>query len=114
MWSQEVVTMGSKKRRRRFTADEKAAILRRHLADKVSIADLAEEYGLQPSVLYQWQRSLLDNAAIALEPKRRAQTQEAKLGSRIRELESRVQKKNEVIAEVSEALVQAKKDIGEL
>ncbi len=106
--------MGSKRRRRRFTADEKAAILRRHLSDKVSIADLAEEYRLQPSVLYEWQRSLLDNAAVALEPKRRSQSQEAKLGSRIRELEARVQKKNEVIAEVSEALLQAKKDIGEL
>ncbi len=106
--------MRSRKRRRRFTADEKAAILRRHLSDKVSIADLAEEYGLQPSVLYQWQRSLLDNAAVALEPKRRSQSQEARLGSRIRELEARVQKKNEVIADVSEARVQAKKDIGEL
>ena len=106
--------MGSKKRRRRFTAEEKAAILRRHLSDKVSIADLAEEYGLQPSVLYQWQRSLLDNAAVALEPMRRSQNQEAKLGSRIRELEARVHKKNEVIAEVSEALMQAKKDNGEL
>ena len=106
--------MGSKKRRRRFTADEKAAILRRHLSDKVSIADLAEEYRLQPSVLYEWQRSLLDNAAAALEPKRRSQSQEAKLGSRIRELVARVRKKNEVIAEVSEALLQAKKDSGEL
>ena len=106
--------MGSKKRRRRFTADEKAAILRRHLSDKVSIADLSEEYGLQPSVLYQWQRSLLDNAALALEPRRGLQSRESQLGSRIRELEARVQKKNEVIAEVSEALVQAKKDIGEL
>ena len=106
--------MSSKSRRRRFTADEKAAILRRHLSDKVSISDLAEEYGLQPSVLYQWQRSLLDNAAAALEPKRRAEKRDVKLEGRIRELEAKVQKKNEVIAEVSEALVQAKKDIGEL
>ena len=106
--------MSSKSRRRRFTADEKAAILRRHLSDKVSISDLAEEYSLQPSVLYQWQRSLLDNAAMALEPKRRSESRDSQLEGRVRELEARVQKKNEVIAEVSEALVQAKKDIGEL
>ena len=106
--------MSSKQRRRRFTADEKAAILRRHLSDKVSISDLAEEYRLQPSVLYQWQRSLLDNAALALEPKRRFNSRDSKLKLRIRELEARIQKKNEVIAEVSEALVLEKKAIGEL
>ena len=104
--------MGSK--RRRFSADEKAAILRRHLLDKVSIADLADEYGLQPSVLYQWQQRLLDKAAVAFQPKPRGASQETKLEGKIRQLEARVQKKNEVIAEVSEALVQAKKDIGEL
>jgi len=42
--------------RRHFTPDEKAAILRRHLADKVPVSDLCDEYHLQPSVFYLWQR----------------------------------------------------------
>jgi transposase-like protein len=34
----------SKKKRRSFTAQEKANILRRHLADKVPVSDLCDEY----------------------------------------------------------------------
>ena len=49
--------MAKKKRtRRQFTAEQKAAILRRHLMDKVPVSDLCAEYKLQPSVFYGWQR----------------------------------------------------------
>ncbi len=36
-------------KRRTFTADEKAAIVRRHLWDKVPVSDLAQEHQVQPS-----------------------------------------------------------------
>ena len=58
----------SRRQRRKFTPEDKAAILRRHLADKIPVSDLCEEYKLQPSVFYQWQRQLFDPAAKALEP----------------------------------------------
>jgi transposase-like protein len=41
-------------KRRKYTTEQKVAILRRHLVDKVPISQLCEEYKLQPSVLYQW------------------------------------------------------------
>lgn len=53
------------RKRRHFAPEDKAAILRRHLSDKVPVSDLCDEYSLQPSVFYQWQRQLLDNAAKA-------------------------------------------------
>jgi transposase len=37
-----------RKERKHYTAEEKAAILRRHLLDKVPVSDLCEENGLQP------------------------------------------------------------------
>jgi transposase-like protein len=37
-------------KRRKFTTDQKVAILRRHLVDKVPVSDLCEEYKIQPSV----------------------------------------------------------------
>jgi hypothetical protein len=40
---------GNAKPRRHFLAEEKATILRRHLADKVPISDLCEEYHIQSS-----------------------------------------------------------------
>ena len=57
----------SKKKRRHFTVQEKAAILRRHLADKVPVSDLCDEYGIQPSVFYTWQRQAFANMENALE-----------------------------------------------
>lgn len=107
--------MSTKKRRRRsFSPEDKAVILRRHLADKVSVADLADEYHIQPSVLYQWQRQLLDNAAQALESRRGADRREAKLEAKIEALETKLQHKDSVIAEISEEFVKTKKELGEL
>lgn len=55
--------MLSKQRtRRKFTAEQKAAILKRLLVDKVPVSALCDEYQLQPSLFYEWQRKLLENA----------------------------------------------------
>ena len=102
-----------KRRRRHFSAEDKAAILRRHLADKVPVGDLCDEYELQPSVFYQWQRQLFDHAAKALEPQRGAAKRDQKLKGKIETLEERLQRKDSVIAEISEEFVKLKKEIGE-
>ena len=106
--------MSPRKKRRRFTPEDKAAILRRHLADKISVSDLCEEYKIQPSLFYQWQRQLLDNAASALKPSKAAASRERKLASQVAALESRLQRKDSVIAEISEEFVKVKKELGEL
>lgn len=103
-----------RKKRRQFSPEEKSAILRRHLADKVPISDLCDEYKIQPSLFYQWQRQLLDNAARALEPKRKADRRETRLESKVEVLEAKLRRKDQVIAEISEEFIKAKKDIGEL
>ncbi len=53
--------------RRSFTAEERATILRRHLADKVTVSDLCDEYKIQPSLFYVRQKQLMENMAAALE-----------------------------------------------
>ena len=106
--------MTTKRRRRHFTPEEKSAILRRHLSDKVSVADLCDEYKIQPSVFYQWQRQLFDNAALALEPKRRSDRREVRLGSEVEALKAKLLRKDQVIAEISEEFVKAKKGVGGL
>lgn len=100
-------------RRRHFTAEEKAAIVRRHLVDRVAVSDLCDEYGLQPTQIYNWQKQLLDNAAAAFErPGRKAKQDEAK-DRRIAALEAKIQQKNEVVAELLEEHVHLKKELGE-
>ena len=114
----------SKERKRRnFGDDQKAAIVRRHLADKVPVSDLADEYQVQPSMIYLWIKQVLDQAERAFQQpagKRGRARQDAK-DRRITELEARLAKqeaklvqKNEVISELMEENVRAKKAAGEL
>jgi transposase-like protein len=109
--------MGERKTRRKFTAEQKAAVLRRHLQDKVPVSDLCDEYKIQPSVFYGWQRQLLENMATALETNGRGRSRdnrEGRLESKIEALEAKLAKKDNVIAEISEEYVLLKKELGEL
>lgn len=49
-----------KKERKHYTAEERVAILRRHLVDKVPVSELCEELGLRPTMFDRWQKELFD------------------------------------------------------
>jgi len=66
-----------RKERKHYTAEEKVAILRRHLLDKVPVSDLCEELGLQPTVFYRWQKEFFENGAAAFQSRERPGRQEA-------------------------------------
>lgn len=109
--------MRGQKSRRKFSIEQKVAILRRHLVDHVAVSDLCDEYKLQPSLLYQWQRQVMENLGLALDSGgRRSQRggHEQDLARKIEALEARVAKKDQVIAEISEEYVQLKKELGDL
>jgi transposase len=61
-----------KKERRHHSAEQKVTILRRHLLEKVPISDLCEEFGLQPTVFYRWQKEFFENGAAAFQHKGRS------------------------------------------
>ena len=98
------------KKRKQYTPEEKVAILRKHLVEKVAVSDLCEEYRLQPTVFYRWQKAFFENGAQALQ--RVGDGQTAKLKGRIAELEAKLAKKNEVLGEVMEEYVALKKTNG--
>ena len=101
-----------KKERKHYTAEEKVAILRRHLLDKVPVSDLCEEHGLQPTVFYRWQKEFFENGAAAFEQKR--PTNHSADQERIAYLEKKIQTKDEVLAELMAEHVALKKTLGEL
>jgi len=103
----------SKRERRHFTPEQKAALLRRHLVDKVLVSDICNQEKIQPSVFYHWLRQLLENAQAALAAPR-ASSQEKQLADKVTALEERLKKKDEVIAEVTEEMEKLKKELGEL
>jgi transposase len=115
---------GKSNSRRHFGDDQKATIVRRHLADKVPVSDLADEYSIQPSLIYLWIKQVLDQAERAFRQassgKRRRAGEDpkdrkiAQLETRLAQQEAKLAQKNEVIAELMEDNVRSKKVAGEL
>jgi len=103
-----------KKERKHYSAEEKVAILRRHLLDKVAVSDLCEEHSLQPTVLYRWQKEFFENGAAAFQGQERPARQVEEKQKRIEFLEKKVQTKDEVLAELMAEHVALKKSLGEL
>ena len=102
----------SKKTRKRFTSQEKVAILRLHLLEHTPVSDLCDQHGIHPTMFYRWQKDLFENAAAALEPRSRRPS-DAK-DRRIVFLEEKLQRKNEVLSELMEEHIKLKKELGEL
>jgi len=100
------------KQRRTFTAEQKVAVLRRHLLDGAAVSDLCDEHGLNPTVFYRWQKMFFENGAAAFE--RRANGRERKLEERVAAQAAKLARKDEVMAELLEEHVALKKSLGEV
>lgn len=101
-----------KKKRYNYRPEEKVAILKRHLVDRVPVSDLCDQYNLQPTVFYRWQKAFFENGASAFEKTRKgAKDQQSK---KIEALEKKLQTKNEVLSELMEEHIKLKKNLGEL
>jgi transposase len=100
--------------RRHFSAADKVAILKRHLLEGIPVSRLCEEYGIKPTLFYSWQRLLFENAQASFDNGRRSRTAEDAKDRKIEQLEAKVQRKNEVMAELMEAHTELKKNLGEL
>lgn len=108
--------------RRRFTAQQKADIVRRHLKDKIPVSALAEEFAIQPTLNYQWVAMAIEQIDRTFEKADRATKSnsraEAKLAAlkeqQILRLKEKLVQKNEVIAELMEENVKAIKSNGDL
>ncbi|MBM3744690.1 MAG: transposase [Acidobacteria bacterium] len=102
-----------KKQRKRYSAEEKVGVLRRHLLEGVPISALCDELGLQPTMFYRWQKELFENAAAAFQPRAHSNHHRAQQ-ERIEYLEKKIQTKDEVLAELMAEHVALKKSLGEL
>ena len=103
-----------RKERKHFTPEEKVAILRRHLVDKVPVSELCEELSLRPTVFYRRQKDLFENEAAAFQSQERPHRQVEEKQKRIEFLEKKVRTKDEVLAELMAEHIALKKSLGEL
>ena len=99
------------RQRRRFCAQEKVAILRRHLVEKVPVSDLCDEHHLAPNLFYRWQKEFFENDAAAFERDNGSEVR--RLQERNEALKTKLAHKDEVIAEIMESHVALKKTLGQ-
>jgi len=101
-----------RKSRKNYTPVEKVAILRRHLIDRVAVSDLCDEHQLSPTLFYLWQKQFFEGGTSAFERKNGpSENQHLRTIAALRE---KLQRKNEVVAELMEEHIQLKKELGEL
>ena len=99
--------------RRHFSPQEKVAILKLHLLEKVPVSDLCDEVGIAPNLFYRWQKEFFENGHVAFDNGRKTKAVEDANSRKIEQLQAKLQRKNEVLAEVMEEYTQLKKELGE-
>ena len=104
-------------KRKQFTPEQTIAMVRRHLLERVPVSDLCDEFGIHATQYYNWQKQLFENAEPAFERRTNKSNQRRQEDAKDREiakLEEKLASKNEVISELMEENVKAKKANGEL
>jgi transposase len=102
-----------KRERRRFSGSQKAAVVKAHLVDGVPISELCDRHQILPTQFYQWQKQLFENGEAAfVRPGKSAG--KSPQDRQIEQLKAKLTNKNEVISELMEENVKAKKECGEL
>ena len=104
----------SNETRRHFTPQQKAEVVRRHLAGNEPVSKLADELGVQPSQIHAWVNQVLAQAEAAFQRTAKLRRDDRRKDEKIARLETKLAQKNEVIAELLEENVLAKKANGEL
>ena len=98
--------------RRQFSPELKIKILRQHLLEKVPISEVCEKHQLTPTQFYQWQKTFFENGAAAF-AKTAGRRVVSQAEPRLAALENKLQRKDEVIAEIMAEHILLKKELGE-
>ena len=100
------------RKRKNYSAEEKVAILKKHLVEKAAVSDLCDHYELHPTVFYRWMKEFFENAPLAFQKQK--DSQRKALEKKVTQLEAKLSQKNEVLCELMEEHVKLKKSLGEI
>ena len=98
--------------RKRYTSEEKVAILKEHLAGKKPVSEVCERHGIAVNMFYRWQEEFFAKAAGVFDGSRPKPAQASRLEKRVADLEARLTRKHEVLSELMEEHVALKKKLG--
>ena len=99
------------RKRRRFSGQEKIAIIRQHLIEGVSVSDICDEYSLNVNTFYTWQKTLFDHGAEVFDNRRRSKVDPR--DQKIEALEAKLSDRDEGLAELMMDHVRLKKKLGQ-
>ena len=83
-------------KRKNYTPEEKVIILKKHLTENVPVSNLCDQYDLNPTVFYRWQKQFFEKGFFAFQNGKDANT--SKLEKKVDSLEDKLTKKNEVLS----------------
>ena len=86
-----------RKKRKNYTPEEKFQILKSHLVNKRPVSEICDQYDLQPTVFYRWQKQFFEKGASVFQSNQ--ERTERQLKQKIEKLEEKIVKKNEVLGE---------------
>ena len=101
------------KQRRQFSAGDKVKIIREHLLDQRPLSEVCKQYDIAPTQFYQWQKFFFEQGATVFESKKGCFSKEYDLENKVRQMEKKLAKKDEVIAEIMASHVDLKKKLGQ-
>jgi transposase-like protein len=101
------------KQRRHFSGTDKVAILKQHLVEKIPVSDLCDKHNLYPNQFYTWLKEFFENGHAAFDTDRKSKAIDNAKDHKIEQLEAKLTRKNEVLAELMEEHTQLKKNLGE-
>jgi transposase-like protein len=101
------------KKRRHFSAEEKVAILKLHLLEKLPVSQICEQHDLYPNQFYHWLKDFFENGHLAFQTIRSSKSQSQQQLLHIAKLEAKLQQKDSVLAELMEEYVLLKKSLSD-
>ena len=96
--------------RKRYSPEQKVAILKEHLEKNISVPDICEKHRIHPNQFYKWKKELFEGAVATFSTKRSNKSEKRKISS----LENKLKDRTEVIAELIEENLKLKKFNGEI
>jgi transposase len=93
-------------RRRRYTPEQKRALLDETVGPGASVSQVARKYGIAPSVMFLWRRTMDDATKQGLKANQRVvpESEVKKLEARIKELERALGRKTMEVEILEEAV----------
>lgn len=85
--------------RRKLSSEEKLKMVMAVIQDGKAVSDVAQENNVHPNMILNWKKEFLENAAMIFDRHRPDITEKAQR-RKIEELETKLKKKDEVIAEI--------------